>query len=133
FALDDILRDMVALHQRQAPAQLCRTLPALGGMAVELQGDGGVALNPDTLFGQHRQQVDRTRQFGLGGAAEVACDLATPLFVLGAWRQGEGIAETAFRAALCGRALVPAMRLPGIAQRLRAAAQDIAEQCLTLG
>lgn len=132
LALDEVLLGLAPFHQRQTPALLRRALPALRRMAVELHGDIDVPRHPDTLLGQHRQQVDRTRQFRLCGMTQVHGDLPPALFVIGPRRQRQGIAEAALRAARRRRALVPGMRRIEVAHRFRAAGQNVGEHRLTL-
>ena len=133
FAEHSVLLDVAPFHQRQPPAQLRRALPALGRVAIELGRDRGIPLHADALLGQYRQQIDRSRQFGFGGAAQMLGDLAAPRLVLRPRRQRQRVAEAAFRAAGRRRALVPAMRLVEIAHLFRAAGQHIGEHRLGLG
>jgi hypothetical protein len=133
FAEDKVLLDVAPFHQRQPPAQLRRALAALGRVPVEFRCDGRIARHSNPLLGQYRQQIKRGRQFGLGGMAQMLGDLVPPGLVLRPRRQGQRVAEAAFRATGGGRALVPAMRRLEVAHLVRAAGQHIGEHRLGLG
>jgi hypothetical protein len=133
FTEHEILLDIAPFHQREPPVQLRRALPALGSVVVELRRDRRITRHADPLLGQDREQIERGRQFGLCGTPQMLGDFVPPGLVRRPGRQGQRVAETAFRATGGGRALVPAVRPLEVAHLVRAAGQQIGEHRLCLG
>ena len=71
LGLVEVGRDAIAGHQRGAPSRLRGGEAFFRRLPEQLDGERRIGRRPDPSLDQNREQIDRSRQLGCGGAAQV--------------------------------------------------------------
>ncbi len=88
---------LMAFHQGEAPAGLAGTVAFLRCLPEQLDGRRAIRRHPEAALGHDRQQIQRGRQPGIGGVAQILGDLV--LAAPGRWRRAPATAHSRGRPA----------------------------------